>query len=69
MRTSAALAAVLGGGWLAIAGASAALAQAALQSGNPIEGAIDFHVHSAPDARSPAALVWEARRRQSKISF
>jgi microsomal dipeptidase-like Zn-dependent dipeptidase len=26
------------------------LAQAALEGGNPIEGAIDFHVHSAPDA-------------------
>ena len=50
MRTSTALAATLVGGWLAIAGASAALAQAALEAGNPIEGAIDFHVHSAPDA-------------------
>ena len=43
MRTSTALAA-------ALAGTSAALAQAALETGNPIEGAIDFHVHSAPDA-------------------
>jgi microsomal dipeptidase-like Zn-dependent dipeptidase len=50
MRTSTALAAALTGGWLAIAGVSAALAQAALETGNPIEGAIDFHVHSAPDA-------------------
>jgi microsomal dipeptidase-like Zn-dependent dipeptidase len=50
MRTSTALAAALAGSWLAIAGASAALAQAALETGNPIEGAIDFHVHSAPDA-------------------
>lgn len=49
MRTGTALAAALGG-WLAVASASGALAQAALEAGNPIEGAIDFHVHSAPDA-------------------
>ena len=49
MKTSTAFAAALASGWFAI-GASAALAQAALETGNPIEGAIDFHVHSAPDA-------------------
>jgi len=48
MKSSTALAAVLGG-WLAIASASGAWAQAALEAGNPIEGAVDFHVHSAPD--------------------
>ena len=50
MRISTAVAATLAGGWLAVAGASTALAQAAVETGNPIEGAIDFHVHSAPDA-------------------
>jgi hypothetical protein len=49
MRTTTAVAAALAGGWFALA-APSALAQAALETGNPIEGAIDFHVHSAPDA-------------------
>jgi microsomal dipeptidase-like Zn-dependent dipeptidase len=49
MRTTTAVAAALAGGWCALA-APSALAQAALETGNPIEGAIDFHVHSAPDA-------------------
>jgi microsomal dipeptidase-like Zn-dependent dipeptidase len=35
---------------LMLSATSQALAQAALESGNPIGGAIDFHVHSAPDA-------------------
>jgi microsomal dipeptidase-like Zn-dependent dipeptidase len=49
MRSHTALAAVLGG-WLAFAVTPQALGQAALGGGNPVEGAIDFHVHSAPDA-------------------
>ena len=50
MNTKTVLATTLTGGWLLIFGASSALAQAALETGNPIEGAVDFHVHSAPDA-------------------
>lgn len=50
MRISTRIAAALATGWLATGGGSAALAQAALETGNPIEGAVDFHVHSAPDA-------------------
>lgn len=50
MRSSIALAAAMLGGWMALAIAPEAQAQAALGEGNPIEGAIDFHVHSAPDA-------------------
>jgi microsomal dipeptidase-like Zn-dependent dipeptidase len=49
MRSHTALAAVLGG-WLAFAVTPQALGQAALGGGNPVEGAIDFHVHAAPDA-------------------
>jgi microsomal dipeptidase-like Zn-dependent dipeptidase len=50
MRISTAVAAAVAGGWLTLAGLPQALAQGALETGNPIEGAIDFHVHSAPDA-------------------
>jgi hypothetical protein len=41
--------AALGSALMLTAG-SQAFAQAALETGNPIEGAIDFHVHSSPDA-------------------
>ncbi len=50
MNIGTALAAALLGSWLAFATTPEAHAQAALGEGNPIEGAIDFHVHSAPDA-------------------
>lgn len=50
MKTSTAVAAAALGIALMLSTASEASAQAALESGNPIEGAIDFHVHSAPDA-------------------
>jgi len=61
MITTAALVAAL-----ALPGAGVR-AQSALESGNPIEGAIDFHVHSAPDtvARnlSDIAVAEQAKRR------
>jgi microsomal dipeptidase-like Zn-dependent dipeptidase len=50
MNINTALVAGLLGGALTLAAASDASAQASLEAGNPIEGAIDFHVHSAPDA-------------------
>jgi microsomal dipeptidase-like Zn-dependent dipeptidase len=50
MRTGAAAILAVLGSALMVSAASQAFAQAALETGNPIEGAIDFHVHSAPDA-------------------
>lgn len=50
MRCAKFLAITLVSGGLALAVAADAVAQAALEAGNPIAGAIDFHVHSAPDA-------------------
>jgi hypothetical protein len=50
MKTRTALAAAGLSVWLVVTMTPTAHAQAALETGNPIEGAIDFHVHSAPDA-------------------
>jgi microsomal dipeptidase-like Zn-dependent dipeptidase len=50
MRISRGIALALAAGWLTASAGSTALGQAALEAGNPVEGAIDFHVHSAPDA-------------------
>jgi microsomal dipeptidase-like Zn-dependent dipeptidase len=50
MRISRGIAVALAAGSLTASAGSTALGQAALEVGNPVEGAIDFHVHSAPDA-------------------
>lgn len=64
MRTTITTAAVVALLALPAAGANA---QSALEAGNPIEGAIDFHVHSGPDtvARnlSDIAVAEQAKRR------
>jgi hypothetical protein len=50
MKTRTAVAAATLAIALMLCAPSQVSAQAALESGNPIEGAVDFHVHSAPDA-------------------
>lgn len=64
MRTTMTTAAVVALLALPAVGANA---QSALEAGNPIEGGIDFHVHSGPDtvARnlSDIAVAEQAKRR------